>query len=228
MVEIYADCADLAQISKWAEDPRISGITTNPSLMKKAGISNYREFARQVLERVKDKAVSFEVLADEPEEMESQALALQALGENVFVKIPITYTDGIETIELIKRLWRQNVQVNVTAVMTREQLSYIGNAHGYGRRKTIVSIFAGRIADTTADPEMLFNYANVMYANKNVRYLWASTRELSNLVQAQRCAHIITMQPDLLGKLNLIRKDLAEYSLETVRQFHADGQGIVF
>lgn len=216
MVDIYADCAELSQIWKWSADPRISGITTNPSLMKKAGIANYREFAKQVLERVKDKPVSLEVLSDDWQEMEEQALILASMAPNVYVKIPITNTQGDSSKSLIKKL--ANLNLNVTAIMTSRQLSHIAPVM---RSHHIASVFVGRIMDTGAMPHRPVPW--------KTKLLWASTREVFNIEEATRAGYdIITMTPDLLGKLALRGKDLTEYSLETVRQFHEDGKGISF
>ena len=227
MVALYCDGPELDKMEQYASDERISGFTTNPSIMRKAGITNYETFAKAVLARSNGKPVSFEVLSDDHDEMERQALLLHSWGENVYVKIPVTDTEGVYTTELVRRLIRQNVKVNITAVMTDEQVDYIGNMHSFGRRPMIVSIFAGRIADTGLDPVLLFNYAKFRYGkHEKVKWLWASTRELANITQAEACADIITLSPDLIAKMSLLGKDLTEYSLETVRQFYNDGKGI--
>ena len=218
-VDIYADCANLDQIEEYAEHPRISGFTTNPSLMKKAGIKNYREFSRTVLRLVQGKPVSFEVLSDDWEEMERQANEIQSWGDNVYVKIPITNTLGQSSRPLIEKLAKLNL--NVTAVMTMSQVNEVLPVmHPHH----ILSVFNGRITDTQHP---------VLARGKSLRrhptrWLWASTREVYSLYRASMTQYqIITMTPDLIKKLPLKGKDLTEYSLETVRQFHKDGEGIL-
>lgn len=217
MVMIYADGADLQTMEKYASDPRIDGFTTNPSLMKKSGIKHYEDFAQQVL-NITDKPVSFEVLADDWEEMEKQALEISSWGDNVYVKIPIMNTRGESSIDLIEKL--QDLRLNITAVMTDDQLDALWEVD---RPHHIISIFCGRIRDTGKPaPDM-----DAMHFK--AKTLWASTREVYNIIQAKDLGYdIITLTPDLIAKLPLRGKDLHQYSLETVRQFHEDGKGIEF
>lgn len=218
MVDVFADCANLAQIEEYADDSRISGFTTNPSLMKKAGITDYREFARSVLRLVRGKHVSFEVLADDWPTMERQANEIQSWGGNVYVKIPITNTRGESSRPIIQKLAKLNL--NVTAVMTMAQANDVlpvMHAHH------ILSVFAGRITDTQHAVLQRLD----QWKKHPTRWLWASTREVYSLYRAQMTNYqIITMTPDLIAKLPLKRKDLTEYSLETVRQFYKDGEGL--
>jgi transaldolase len=219
MVAIYCDAASLTDIEKYAADPRIRGFTTNPSLMQKAGIGNYHQFAHEVLARVGGKAVNFEVLADDWPTMERQAHTIAAWGDNVWVKIPVTNTRGEMSTGLIEKL--AGLQLNITAVMTQEQIRALSFVT---RSEHIISIFAGRIADTQRDPGPYISCAR-QWCSASI--LWASTREIWNIRHAYSVgAHIITLTPGLIGKLALEEKDLTQYSLETVRQFHEDGKEI--
>lgn len=224
---IYCDGAGLAQMRAYADDPRVQGFTTNPSLMRSAGIEDYRSFADTVLGLVGSKPVSFEVLADDLDEMERQALEIAEWGQNVFVKIPVTTSRGQDTGPLLRRLTEAGVQVNVTAVMTALQAALaVANMTTPGG---IISVFAGRIADAGVDPEGVVIACSVIARAQGQRILWASAREAFNVVQAERCgADIITLSPELIAKLDLRGRDLTAYSLETVRQFHNDGMGIAF
>ena len=236
-IQIYADCASLEQIERYATNERVSGFTTNPSLMKKAGIKNYRAFAKTVLGIVKDKAVSFEVLADDVETIEKQAREIASWGENVWVKIPITSTKGPHLLALIDKLavaqppryeWREPINLNVTAVMTARQII---SALDFLKETDILSIFVGRITDTGVSALQALSpaLAYKRYSGNKARILWASAREIYNYYQAKEYGvDIITLTPELIEKLPLEGKDLGEYSLETVRQFHQDGQGIEF
>ncbi len=216
MVAIYADGASLDQMERFAKDERIAGFTTNPSLMKKAGITNYQNFAKAVLSLIDGKPVSFEVLADDFYSMERQARELADWGPNVWVKIPITNSRGESSVDLIKRI--ADLQLNITAVMTIKQWESLRH-HVLAHH--IVSVFVGRITDTLQDPPTILG--------AHCRLLWASARELYNLKQAADYGYdIITLTPDLISKLDLRGKDLTAYSLETVRQFHSDGKGIAF
>lgn len=210
-----------------AKDPRIDGFTTNPTLMRKAGVANYEAFAGQVLSEIKDRPVSFEVFADAFGEMGRQAKKIAAWGSNVFVKIPITNTLGEPTLELVRELSvNSGVQLNVTALCTLEQVDQATQALRGGAR-AIVSVFAGRIADTGRDPVAVMKAARALCdaSGANVELLWASPREPLNIIQAEQAgANIIAVPPDMLKKMALFGKDLAEYSLETVRMFHSDAQ----
>lgn len=224
-VRIFADGADLAAIVTLARNPLIRGFTTNPTLMRKAGVTDYPEFARRVLEAVPDRPISFEVLADEPVEMERQARRIASWGETVYVKIPVTDTKGEGSYALIERLCRDGIQVNVTAVMTLEQVQQIARAVA-GGAPCYVSVFAGRIADTGRDPVPLMTRAlELLGPCPNAELLWASPRELLNILQADAIGcPIITVTGDLLAKVGLVGKPLEAYSLETVRMFVEDAR----
>lgn len=222
-VKILADGANLIDIKNMNENSMIQGLTTNPSLMKKAGVLDYRKFGLEVLKIVDQKPISFEVFADTLEEMETQATKINSWGENVFVKIPITNSRGISTKRLIKKLTEEGVKVNVTAVMTAEQVAEISTFLN-PEIPSYVSIFAGRIADTGLDPiPILKNSLEILKFNKKAEIIWASPRELLNIFQADEIGcHAITVTTDILNKISLIGKDLNEYSLETVKMFLND------
>lgn len=222
-IKLFADGANLAEMIAMSRDPRIVGFTTNPTLMRKAGISDFEAFAREVLDAIPDRPVSFEVFADELDEMEAQARVIAAWGANVNVKIPVTNTRGVFTGPLIRSLSEDGIVLNVTAVMTVDQVRQIAGALA-SRTPAIVSVFAGRIADTGVDPiPHMIACRRELAARPKAELLWASPRELLNVVHAEEAGcHIITATPDILAKLALAGKDLAEYSLETVRMFHRD------
>jgi transaldolase len=222
-VKIFADGADLDGIKTMYRNPWIKGFTTNPTLMRKASVADYKSFALQMLEAVPDRPVSFEVFADEFEEMERQALEIASWGRNVYVKIPVTNTKRLFTGPLIERLSRAGVQVNVTAVFTLAQVKAI-TEHLASETPAVISIFAGRIADTGVDPVPIMREAlKIMEAKPKAELIWASPRELLNLIQANEIGcHIITVTHDLLNKLSLLGKDHDRYSLETVEMFHKD------
>lgn len=222
-VQIFADGADKAGMLEMYNKPFIKGLTTNPTLMKKAGIKDYEAFAKDILLEVKDKSISFEVFSDDLDEMEKQALKIATWGENVYVKIPVTNTRGIPTYSLIKKLSDKGVKVNVTAIMTLEQvrdvvLSLNQNVPSY------VSVFAGRIADTGVDPVPLMSAAvQITSMNAKAEVIWASPRELLNIFQADEIGcQIITVTNDILKKLELVDYDLNSYSLDTVKMFYND------
>jgi transaldolase len=222
-VQIFADGADKAGMLEMYKKPFIKGLTTNPTLMKKAGIKDYEAFAKDILIEVKDKSISFEVFSDDLDEMEKQALKIATWGENVYVKIPITNTKGIPTYSLIKKLSDKGVKVNVTAIMTLEQvrdvvLSLNQNVPSY------VSVFAGRIADTGVDPVPLMSAAvQIASMNSKAEVIWASPRELLNVFQADEIGcQIITVTNDILKKLELVDYNLNTYSLDTVKMFYND------
>jgi transaldolase len=229
-IKIFADGASLPSMLESARDPRISGFTTNPTLMRKAGISDYRAFAKEVLASIKDRPISFEVFADEFAEMRRQAQDIATWGDNVYVKIPITNTRREPAIALIRELASTGVKLNVTAICTLDQVRDTAQALK-GGAPSVVSVFAGRIADTGRDPIPLMKEALGMCraADKNIELLWASPRELLNIVQAAEVGcDIITVTPDLLKKLELVGKDLADFSLETVQMFYRDAQACGF
>lgn len=222
-IKLFADGADRSQIAELASDPRISGFTTNPTLMRKAGVDDYRSFAREALALVGDRPISFEVFADDFEEMERQALELASWGEQVYVKIPITDPSGQPSTKLLGRLAGEGVRLNVTAILTLAQVASVVDALRDGPA-CLVSVFAGRIADAGVDPVPVMAAAvEIVRTAPNAELLWASPREVLNVVQAEAVGcDIITMTSDVLAKLGILGRDLEEYSLETVRMFHRD------
>jgi transaldolase len=229
-IKIFADGASLPSMLESARDPKISGFTTNPTLMRKAGISDYRAFAKEVLAAIKDRPISFEVFADEFPEMQRQAREIATWGENVYVKIPVTNTKRASAAPLVKELAGAGVKLNVTAICTLDQVRETVDALK-GGAPSVVSVFAGRIADTGRDPVPLMTEALKICraGGRGIELLWASPRELLNIVQAAEVGcDIITVTPDLLKKLELVGKDLAEFSLETVQMFYKDAQAAGF
>jgi transaldolase len=224
--KIFADGADLTALKTLCANPAIRGFTTNPTLMRKAGVSDYEAFARSALELVGDRPISFEVFSDELSEMERQAHRLAGLGPNVYVKIPVTNTRREWAGDLAHRLSHSGVRVNVTAVMTLAQVERLAKGLSGGAPSNI-SIFAGRIADTGVDPlPMMRKALEIVASSPTIEVIWASPRELLNVVQASDIGcHIITVTSDILGKLPLLGKDLDEYSLDTVKMFHGDAAG---
>jgi len=229
-IKIFADGASLPSMLEAARDPRIAGFTTNPTLMRKAGISDYRGFAKEVLAAIRDKPISFEVFADDIPEMRRQARDIASWGNNVYVKIPVTNTKRESTESLVRELAAGGVKLNVTAICTLDQVRDVARALA-GGAPSVVSVFAGRIADTGRDPIPLMKEAlQICRASApSAELLWASPRELLNIVQAAEIGcDIITVTPDLLKKLELVGKDLGEFSLETVKMFHSDAQAAGF
>jgi transaldolase len=229
-IKIFADGASLPSMLESARDPKIAGFTTNPTLMRKAGISDYRAFAKEVLAVIKDRPISFEVFADEFPEMKRQAQEIKTWGDNVYVKIPITNTKRASAAPLIKELAGSGVKLNVTAICTLDQVRETAAALK-GGAPSVVSVFAGRIADTGRDPVPLMKEALAICraAGTGIELLWASPRELLNIIQAAEVGcDIITVTPDLLKKLELVGKELAEFSLETVQMFYRDAQAAGF
>ncbi len=224
-VKLFADGADLAEIQEMAANPMIKGFTTNPTLMRKAGVADYKSFALQVLGVVKDRPISFEVFDDDFAEMEKQALEIASWGKNVNVKIPVTNTKGEFCGPLVERLSRGGVQVNVTAVMTVDQVRRVTDRLA-SETPAIVSVFAGRIADTGRDPvPIMAESVKIMKSKPRAELIWASPRELLNIFQADAIGcHIITATNDILKKLSLVGKDLERYSLETVEMFFKDAK----
>ena len=225
MIKIFADGADKAGMLSMYNNPRIDGFTTNPTLMRKAGITDYIGFAKEILQTIDDKPVSFEVFADEFEEMERQAREIATWGSNVYVKIPVTNTKKLSSASLIKKLSAEGVQLNITAILSLEQVSDVAEALKNGS-SSFVSVFAGRIADTGVDPVPLMKRAlEILKPVSNAELLWASPREVLNVYQAESIGcDIITATNDILKKLDLKGKDLDEYSLETVQMFFDDAQ----
>lgn len=223
-IALYGDGADLAQMIAAYRSGAVSGFTTNPTLLAKAGVGDYRAFGAAAVKAIPDLPISFEVFADEFPEMAVQAREIGGWGTNVFVKVPIMNTRGRSAIPLIRDLAAEGLQLNVTAVMTLRQVREIVDAAG--DTAMICSIFAGRIADTGRDPVPLMREAVEICSEKdNIDVLWASPREVLNVYQAEECGcHIITLTNDLLAKLCLRHKDLGEYSRETVQMFYDDAQ----
>jgi transaldolase len=228
-VKLFADGADLAGISEMASNPMIGGFTTNPTLMRKAGVSDYKAFALKVLEIVPKLPLAFEVFADDFPTMEKQAKEIASWGKNVNVKIPVTNTKGVFCGPLIKSLSDAGVNINVTAVMTLDQVKEIVENLNVNS-PAIVSIFAGRIADTGVDPVPLMAEAvQILKSKPKAELIWASPRELLNVFQADQVGcHIITATNDILKKLSLVDKNLDDYSLETVEMFYRDAKAAGF
>jgi transaldolase len=224
-VKLFADGADKAAMLDLYRNPLIRGFTTNPTLMRKAGISDYAAFARDILSAIRDRPISLEVFADEFHEMARQARLIASWGTNVYVKIPVTNTRREPALDLIHCLSHAGIQLNVTALLTLDQVRDVAEALA-GGAPSCVSVFAGRIADTGRDPVPLMAAAVEMVSiHPGMELIWASPRELLNIFQADSIGcHIITATPDVLKKLSLVGKDLHEYSLDTVKMFHSDAQ----
>ena len=224
-VKLFADGADLAGIKEMAANPAIKGFTTNPTLMRKAGVSDYKAFALQALQVVGGRPISFEVFADEFGEMGKQAHEIASWGRNIYVKIPVTNTKGEFSGPLVERLTRAGIQVNVTALTTVDQVKRVADRLA-PETPAIISVFAGRIADTGRDPvPIMAESVKIMKKKPKSELIWASPRELLNIFQADEVGcHVITATNDILKKLPLIGKDLDAYSLETVEMFHKDAK----
>lgn len=228
-VKIYADGADLKEMLEIYKNDYVKGFTTNPSLMKQGGVTDYKEFAKKVLAEITDCSVSFEVFADDFETMEKEADVLANLAPNVYVKIPIMNTKGESSIPLIKKLAAKGYHLNVTAIFTLKQVQEVVDTLN-PEVNSIVSVFAGRIADTGVDAvELMKKAAEICKQNPNAELLWASCREFYNIMEAEECGcQIITVQNSILAKSKNYGKDLEEYSLETVRAFFKDASGLGF
>jgi len=224
-VKIYADGADKAGMLEMASRPYIAGLTTNPTLMRKAGITDYRAFAREIVSAIPDRPLSFEVFSDDFAEMERQAHEIASWGAQVYVKIPVTNTRGEPAYGLVRRLSKAGVKLNVTALMTLGQVRDVSAAL-IGNMSSYISVFAGRVADTGRDPVPLMAAAvELIRPYPEQELIWASPRELLNIFQADAIGcHIITVTNDVLNKLSLVGKDLADYSLDTVKMFYRDAQ----
>jgi transaldolase len=222
-VKIFADGADKVGMLEMYSKPFIQGLTTNPTLMKKAGITDYRAFCKDILIHIKDKPLSFEVFSDDFSEMERQALEIASWGENVYVKIPVTNTRQETCYALVKRLATQKVKLNVTALMTLEQVKNVVESLD-PNLPSYVSVFAGRVADTGFDPvPMMKKAVDILKAAPASELIWASPRELLNIFQADEIGcHVITVTNDILKKLSLVGYDLDQYSLDTVKMFYKD------
>jgi transaldolase len=224
-IDIYADGADVDEMLCALKQPFIKGFTTNPTLMRKAGVTDYEAFASKVLTHITDLPISFEVFSDDFDEMEQQARLIHSWGPNVYVKIPVTNTKGAFSGEVIRALASDGVKLNVTALLTLEQVRKVTAALA-PEVPAIVSVFAGRIADAGVDPLPIMKKSlQVLRSRPQAKLLWASPRELFNLVQAdQMGCHVITVTPDILKKLSQLGKDLTRFSLETVQMFYDDAQ----
>jgi transaldolase len=222
-VKLFADGADRDGMLEMYQKPYIQGFTTNPTLMRKVGISDYEAFAHDILQAIPDRPISFEVFADDFDEMERQALKIRTWGENVYVKIPVSNTRQQMSYDLIGKLADAGVHLNITAILTLEQVNAVADAVKNGPA-SVVSVFAGRIADTGLDPVPLMSKAlEILEVAPQAELLWASPREVLNIYQADAIGcHIITATNDIIRKLSLSGKDLAQYSLETVQMFYDD------
>ncbi|MFY9680337.1 MAG: transaldolase [Candidatus Sulfotelmatobacter sp.] len=222
-VQVFADGADKASMLELYRQPYIKGFTTNPTLMRKAGVTDYERFAREILQQIPDRPISFEVFADDEGQMERQARRIARWAANVYVKIPVTNTRREPMYELVRRLSAEGIQVNATAVLALDQVGHLARALR-GGAPSYISVFAGRVADTGLDPVPLMKSAlELMAPEPNSQLVWASPRELLNIFQADEIGcHIITVTSDVLKKVTLIGKDLHDYSLETVQMFHND------
>src|SRR5271156_4705942 len=220
-VKIFADGADKESMLEMYADPRIVGFTTNPTLMRKSGVADYVAFAKEILQLIPDRPISFEVFADEFDEMEQQALEIASWSANAIVKVPVTNTRRQPTDDVVARLRRAGVKMNVTALLTLQQVCRVAAILG-GGPPAIISVFAGRIADTGRDPvPMMAAAVELLRPYPNLELIWASPRELLNIFQADAIGcHIITATTDILKKLSLAGRDLAEYSLDTVKMFY--------
>lgn len=221
--KIFADGADKAGMLEMYANPLIKGFTTNPTLMRKAGITNYEAFALDILSVIKDRPISFEVFSDDFNEMHHQALKIASWGDNVYVKIPVTNTLGQPAYDLIEKLAQAGVKQNVTAIMTLDQVQDVTAALAEGP-SAYVSVFAGRIADTSRDPiGIMADSVDILRPHTQLELIWASPRELLNIFQADDIGcHIITVTNDIIKKLATVGKDLHEFSLETVKMFRED------
>jgi transaldolase len=222
-IKLFLDCANISQIREAYIDGSVSGFTTNPTLMRQARVNDYEKFALEAIDTVPDLPISFEVFSDDVETMEKEARKIASWGGKAYVKLPLTNPQGRSTVPLVERLSAEGFSLNITAVMTLQQVRTIAKAANPAS-KTIVSVFAGRVADTGRDPvPMIAECARILAPNSNAELLWASPRELLNVFHAhQSGAHIITATADIVKKMSLIGKDLDLYSLETVRMFYSD------
>jgi transaldolase len=225
-IKLYADGADMEGMIEEYKKGIASGFTTNPTLMKKAGVKSYEDFAKAALKAIPDLPISFEVFSDDFSGMEKEARKIAGWGDNVYIKIPVTNTKGESTAPLVKNLSHDGLKLNITAILTVDQVKSVAKALSPAT-PSIVSVFAGRIADTGVDPiPIMKESVKILHSNAKAELLWASTRELLNLFQAESCGcHIITITNDILKKVPLVGKDLHELSLETVQMFYNDAKG---
>jgi transaldolase len=228
-VKLFQDGADFNQIMAAKKGGLVSGFTTNPTLMRKCGIADYKDFALKLIAAIPDLPISFEVFSDDFDQMEREAREIASWGGNTYVKIPITNTKGTSAAPLVHKLSHEGFSLNVTAILALDQVEEIAAAAD-AEARTIVSVFAGRVADTGVDPVPLMSEAvRILKMLPNAELLWASPREVLNVVQAEECGcHIITATPDIVAKVPLLGKDLHQYSLETVKMFHDDARAAGF
>ena len=228
-IKIFLDCADEKDMLDMNGKPFVKGLTTNPSLMKKAGIKNYKSFAKDVLTIIKEKPISFEVFSDKFDEMEKQAMEISSWADNVYVKIPITNTKRVSSAKLIGNLAQKKIKLNITAIMNLDQVKTVLSVLNQ-EVPSIISVFAGRVADTGRDPiPLMKNCLKEMLINKKSELLWASSRELLNIFQANEIGcHVITVTKEIINKLGLVNYNLEEYSLDTVKDFYKDAQDAKF
>ena len=224
-IKIFSDGADVGEMEKASKLGIISGFTTNPTLMKKSGITDYKKFALEAISKVNNLPISFEVFSDDFESMEKEAIIISEWGENVYVKIPVTNTKRESSVDLIKSLDKRGIKLNITAILTLQQVQDLFDNLNENS-KSIISVFAGRIADTGVDPIPIMKKAkSILSPKRNLELLWASSRELLNIFQAQECGcDIITVTNDLLKKLKMVGTDLGDLSLETVKMFYNDAK----
>jgi transaldolase len=228
-IKLFQDGAELSKMIEARKRGLVDGFTTNPTLMRKAGVSDYKEFAQNAIAAVPDLPISFEVFSDDFDAMEREGREISAWGGNTYIKIPITNTKGESAAPLIRKLSAEGFSLNITAIFTLDQVETVASAAATNAR-IIVSVFAGRIADTGVDPvPMMTNAVAMLKGLPQAELLWASPREVLNVVQAQECGcHIVTATPDLIAKVPLFGKDLSQYSLETVKMFHEDARAAGF
>ncbi|MBA3871937.1 MAG: transaldolase [Anaerolineae bacterium] len=228
-VKIFADGADLDGILRVAQNPLVKGFTTNPSLMRKAGVSDYTQFAHQLLDAITDRPISFEVFSDELDEMEKQARILNSWADNIYVKIPVTNSRAESTDSLVHKLSYEGVKLNITALTTADHVRTVSEALR-GGAPSIVSVFAGRIADTGVDPLPIMRESLAILEDcPTAELLWASCREVFNIFQADAInCHIITVTHDVLSSLSVVGKDLTTYSTELIKVFYQDAQASGF
>ncbi len=222
-ISVFLDGANLQDIAEYSEYSQIKGFTSNPTLMAKAGISDYSTFIIECLKVLNGKPISFEVVSDDIDEMYEQAVRISSFAKNIYVKIPITNSKGHDTSKIIQKLTDNNIKLNITAITHLSQIDLISK-NVLPKNEIILSIFSGRIADTGINPELIYSSLNKLNLDQNFKTLWASPREIYNLYQANECnVDIITITKDLLVKIKLHNKDLLEYSKETVQMFYEDG-----
>ena len=228
-IKLFQDGAELSKMIEARKRGLVDGFTTNPTLMRKAGVADYKEFAQSAIAAIPDLPISFEVFSDDFDTMEREAREIASWGGDTYVKIPITNTKGESAAPLIRKLSGEGFSLNVTAMLTLDQVETVASAADAGAR-TIVSVFAGRIADTGVDPvPMMAKAVAILKGLPQAELLWASPREVLNVMQAQECGcHIITATPDLIAKVPLFGKDLNQYSLETVKMFYEDARAAGF